>query len=108
EYEPALTVLEEGMAIAQALYAPDAPEIADYHNAVGYAHRYIGRDYKDADDLPRAALHFDKARRHYQRALRLSRKAYSPGHDKIAMCLNNLGTLYEAQGDFDSALRFLE
>jgi tetratricopeptide (TPR) repeat protein len=65
--------------------------MVDFHSNIGYAFKYQGKR--------RLAL------THYRKALRLSKKAHGKSHEMVAMCLNNLAGLHEADDDYEASLR---
>jgi len=87
--QKALHYVQKALSIAEALLPPDAPELADYNNSVGYALRMQGK--------------LENALPFYRKALEISEKACGRRSPQVAACLNNIGALYEARKEWDAA-----
>jgi tetratricopeptide (TPR) repeat protein len=79
----------QGLAIAEAVYGPDHPEVASIANNLGSALRQLG-------DLP-------GARASFQRALRIDEATYGPDHPEVATDIHNLGSVLHDLGDYTGA-----
>jgi len=84
-----LAAYERALAIGEATYGPDHPNIATAVNNLGIA-------LHDKGD-------FDGAQAAYQRALAIDEAAYGPYHPTIARDVNNLGNVLQDKGDLDGA-----
>jgi CHAT domain-containing protein len=73
---------------------PLHPDIATSLTILGWLLRDMGR--------------YDEARRHYEEALAIRRKALPPLHPHLAYSLNNLGGLLRDMGEGDAAWRCLQ
>src|SRR5581483_9725430 len=91
--EEALSDVRRALELAAGALSADAPDLADFHNDVGYVLKMQGH--------PAAALP------HFRRSLEIIEASSSGTHSSMGMCLNNLGTLHEAQGHLDRALGYL-
>jgi tetratricopeptide (TPR) repeat protein len=101
DYAGAKLVSERALAIAEAKYGPDHPNVAIRLNNLASVQWKLG------DPVAAKPL--------YERALRIGEAAYGPDDPKVATCLNNLGTVLRALGDpaaakplFERALRIDE
>ncbi|MFD1145508.1 FxSxx-COOH system tetratricopeptide repeat protein, partial [Saccharothrix hoggarensis] len=73
----ALSLFERALAIDEAVYGPDHPEVATRLNNLGHVLSDLGRP-GDAQPL-------------LERALAITEAAYGPDHPEVATRLNNLG-----------------
>ncbi len=85
-YEPALSLLEEALSLADV----DEDNLATLLMDIGSVHYEYG--------------HYEIARDYYQRALDLQLAQLGPAHPAIATALENRGNAQQALGDFDAAL----
>ena len=91
---PAQTAFERALAIDEAAYGPDHPEVAiDVNN--------LGGVLRERGDLAGAAAAFE-------RALAIDEAAYGPDHPEVAIRVNNLGGVLRARGDLAGAAAAFE
>ena len=68
-----------------------------------------GKDYLRAAEIHRNRNQLNRALTYTHKALDMYRKKLSnPNHPLIARCLNNLGALYDAQGDVNRSFEYYE
>jgi tetratricopeptide (TPR) repeat protein len=89
QFAAARVSFEQALAIAEATYGPDHPEVATIVNNLGSALRQLG-------DLPAAKASF-------QRALRIDEAVYGPEHPEVATDLHNLSSVLQDLGDYTAA-----
>jgi tetratricopeptide (TPR) repeat protein len=89
QFAAARVSFERALAIAEAVYGPEHPEVASITNNLGSALRQLG-------DLAGAKASF-------QRALRIDQAAYGPDDPEVATDIHNLGTVLHDLGDYASA-----
>jgi len=94
EFAEAKAAYERALAIAEAAYGLDHPNVAVTINNLGGVLKALG-------DL-------DGARAHLERALAIDEAAFGPDHPNVAICVNNLGAVLRALGDLDGARAHLE
>ncbi len=131
ELAEATALVERALAIDEAAYGPNHPEVATDLNNLGAILRAQG-DLDGARSLHERALRIREARlgadhpttarslnnvavglsdqgdlNHarslFERSLAIDEAAYGPNHPEVATDLNNLGTVLLAQGDLDGA-----
>ncbi len=89
EYAGAKAAYERALAIDEAAFGPDHPNIASDVNNLGLVLQAQG-DYAGA----KAA---------YERALAIDEAAFGPDHPDVARDINNLGNVLQDQGDYAGA-----
>jgi tetratricopeptide (TPR) repeat protein len=94
ELAAARASFERALAIEEAAYGPDHPDVARSLNNLGNALRSLG-------ELPEAHTHF-------QRALTIYEAAYGPDHPEVARTLGNLGPVLAELGELAEARAQLE
>jgi tetratricopeptide (TPR) repeat protein len=77
--------MERALAIFEAAYGSDRPEVAQALDNLGVVLRELG-------ELP-------QARAHHKRALAIFEATYGPDHPDIATTLDNLGAVLRALGE---------
>jgi Tfp pilus assembly protein PilF len=90
----ALSVLEGALAILEAAYGPDHPDVAKTLSNLGIAQRRLG-------ELP-------AARATLERALAIKEAANGPDHPDVAITLSNLGVVQQQLGELPAARATLE
>jgi Tfp pilus assembly protein PilF len=90
----ALSVLERALAIKEAAYGPNHPEVAIALINLGIVQRDLG-------ELP-------AARTTLERALAIKETAYGPNHPEVAIALTNLGTVQRRLEELPAARTSLE
>ncbi len=89
DYAGARDAFQRALAIDEAAFGPDHPEVAtDVNN--------LGRVLQDLGDLP-------AARDAFRRALAIDEAALGPDHPKVAIRVNNLGAVLHDLGDLPAA-----
>jgi tetratricopeptide (TPR) repeat protein len=89
QYTDARVQLARALAIDEAVYGPDHPDVATILNNLGSV-------LQDLGDL-------QGARFHYERALAIDEAVYGPDHPDVATILNNLGLVLQDLGDLQGA-----
>ncbi len=89
QFSLALRYLRQALKHYSSVF--DADEIAAVHNSLGITYRYLG-------DLVKASMHFEHAREGWQKAKNFG---------ALASTLNNIGIIYQRQGQCDLALETL-
>jgi tetratricopeptide (TPR) repeat protein len=89
DYAGARTAYERALAIDQAVYGPDHPNVAIDVNNLGSVLKALG-------DLA-------GARAAFERALAIDQAVYGPDHPNVATDVNNLGGVLQALGDLAGA-----
>jgi tetratricopeptide (TPR) repeat protein len=89
EFAGARSALERALAIDEAAFGPDHPNVASAVNNLGLV-------LKDLGDL-------EGARAHYERALAIWEKQLGPEHPQVAIGVNNLGGVLKDLGDLEGA-----
>jgi Tfp pilus assembly protein PilF len=85
----ARTIYERALAIREAAYGPDHPEVAVSLGNLANVQRQLGE--------PRAA------RANYERALAIDKAAYGPDHPEVAKTLTQLGVVQLELGELPAA-----
>lgn len=94
EYDRALPLCEEALAMRRILLPPQHPDIATSLNHLASPLNSKGE--------------YDRALPLYEEALVIRRAALAPQHPDIANSLNNLASLYKNKGDYKRALPLFE
>jgi tetratricopeptide (TPR) repeat protein len=94
EFVAAQAAHQRALAIAEAAYGPDDPEVAVHVNNLGTV-------LQDLGDLAGAKACFE-------RALGIDEAAYGPDDPKVAIDVNNLGGVLRAMGDLVGAMACFE
>jgi tetratricopeptide (TPR) repeat protein len=94
EFVPARRGFERALAIAEAAYGPDHPDVATNVGNLASVLRELG-------DLA-------EARRGFERALSIAEAAYGPDHPTVAAGVNNLASVLRELGDLAGARRGFE
>jgi tetratricopeptide (TPR) repeat protein len=89
EYAGARAAYERALAIDEAVYGPDHPQVAIRVNNLGLVLRDLGE--------------LAGARAAYERALAIDEAVYGPDHPQVATDVNNLGGVLRALGDLAGA-----
>jgi tetratricopeptide (TPR) repeat protein len=85
---------EQALAIFEAAYGPDQPEVARSLGNLGNVLQQLGE--------------LDAARAAQERALAVFEAAYGPDHPDVARALTNLGNVLQRLGELDAARAALE
>ncbi|MDQ5823776.1 MAG: FxSxx-COOH system tetratricopeptide repeat protein, partial [Chloroflexota bacterium] len=94
QYGSARGQLVRALAISEAVYGPDHPDVATSLSNLGLV-------LKDLGDL-------QEARANIERALAISEAVYDPDHPNVAINVNNLGLVLRDLGDLQEARANLE
>ena len=94
QFRAALSVLERVLAIREAAYRPDHPEVVGTLISLGLVQRELG-------ELP-------AARTTMERALAITEATYGPSHPQIADTLTGLGLVQQQLGELPAARSNLE
>ena len=94
EFRAALSVLERALAIEEAAYGPDHPEVAVTLTNLGIVQQHLG-------ELP-------AARATLERALAIEEAAHGPDHPEGAKTLAHLGMVQQQLGELPAARATLE
>ena len=89
QHKAARATLERALAVKEAVYGPDHPEVAGTLTMLGLLQ-------KDLGDLP-------AARATLERALAIMEAVYGPDHRQVAATLGNLGIVQKDLGDLSAA-----
>jgi tetratricopeptide (TPR) repeat protein len=89
QYATARELLQRALAINEAVYGPEHPEIAITLTNLGNVQQQLGE--------------FEAARASQQRALAINEAVYGPEHPEIAITLTNLGSVQPQLGERDRA-----
>jgi tetratricopeptide (TPR) repeat protein len=89
QWPDARAALERALAIGEASYGPDHPEVATTVNN-------LGNVLQDLGDLA-------GARAAFERALTIGEASYGPDHPEVATTVNNLGGVLQDLGDLAGA-----
>ncbi|KAF5425651.1 MAG: Tetratricopeptide (TPR) repeat [Candidatus Methanocomedens sp.] len=127
---------ERALAIYEAEYGPDHPDVATNVNNLGLVLKALG-DMEGAKKMFERALAIDEAtygldhptvairvnnlggvlqalgnmegaKKMYERALAIDEAAYGPNHPQVAIYVNNLGGVLQALGDLEGAKKMFE
>ncbi|HLT36721.1 MAG TPA: tetratricopeptide repeat-containing protein kinase family protein, partial [Enhygromyxa sp.] len=90
----ALALQLEALADAEAIFGPDAPQLA-------YAHDYLGATYGELGEVA-------QAREHKRRAVELLEAKFGPSHLDLATLLRTSGKIMAMVGERDEARELLE
>jgi len=85
----ALRYASAALRMARGTLQCSDPALADFYNVVGYVLKWQGR--------------YGRAMPYYRRALAIFESGHGRWHSSVAMCLNNIGTLYQAMGQLDAS-----
>jgi len=94
QFAEAKEMHERALAIGEATYGPDHPQVAIYVNNLGLVLQALG-------DL-------EGAKKMYERALAIDEATYGPDHPQVAIYVNNLGLVLQALGDLEGAKKMYE
>jgi Tfp pilus assembly protein PilF len=94
QFRAALSVLERALAIKEAAYGPDHPEVAITLTNLGVVQQYLGE--------------LSAARTTLERALAIKEAAYGPDHPEVAITLTYLGIVQQYLGELPAARTTLE
>jgi tetratricopeptide (TPR) repeat protein len=89
EFGAANDCFKRALAIDEATYGPNHPQVAIAMNNLGGVLRSLGDP--------------EGAKTHFERALAIDEAAYGPDHPKVAICVNNLGGVLRVLGDLKGA-----
>jgi tetratricopeptide (TPR) repeat protein len=79
------------------------------HENVTLYQRQSGNDYLRLAEKYKEKTEFNRALKYTHKALEIYRKTLSnPNHPLIGRCLNNLGGIYDAQGDVNRSFEYYE
>ncbi|MCD4801031.1 MAG: tetratricopeptide repeat protein, partial [Methanococcoides sp.] len=94
QFAEAKEMHERALAIDEAAYGPDHPDVAiDVNN--------LGLVLEDLGDM-------EEAKKMFERALVIDEAAYGPDHPQVAIYANNLGGVLNALGDMEGAKKMYE
>ena len=127
---------ERALAIGEAVYGPDHPDVAicvnnlggvlkslgdiegakkNYERALAIDEAVYGPDHPDVaidvnnlGGVLRALGDIEGAKKNYERALAIGEAVYGPDHPTVAIRVNNLGSVLKALGDFEGAKKNYE
>ena len=88
-YSYAEAIIQDVFEIRRKKKGPDDPEMANYHNNLGWLQAEQGK-YAEAEN-------------HYLRAVAITEKHWGPNHPDLADQMNNLAGVYRAQARFAEA-----
>jgi len=94
QFHEATELFERGLAISEAAYGPDDPNVSTVVNNLGIALQYVG-------DL-------EGARKHYERALKIDEENYGNDHPNVSTVVNNIGMVLLGMGNLEGAEEHLE
>ena len=94
QFTEAKKIYERALAIHEAAYGPEHPDVAIGVNNLGGV-------LKDLGDLK-------GAKRNYERALAIQETVYGPDHPHVAIYVGNLGSVLQDLGDLKGAKKNLE
>jgi Tfp pilus assembly protein PilF len=89
QYATARELLQRALAIFEAVYGPEHPDVAITLGNLGIVQQQLGE--------------FEAARASQQRALAIKEAVYGPEHPDVARTLGNLGIVQEQLGKFEAA-----
>ncbi|OJW71487.1 MAG: hypothetical protein BGO68_03790 [Candidatus Amoebophilus sp. 36-38] len=92
-YEKALSYHQEALAMRQALYSDNHPDIASSLNDLGSVCSALGK--------------YEESLKYYQQAFAMQRVFYPDNHPNIASSLNDIGIVYSSLGQPQEALKYL-
>ena len=93
-YTTARALLERALAIKEAVYGLEHPEVAVTLTNLGIVQAQLGE--------------FAAARASQQRALAIKEAVYGPEHPEVALTLGNLGNVQQQLGEFEAARASLQ
>jgi tetratricopeptide (TPR) repeat protein len=94
QFAEAKEMHERALAIDEAAYGPDHPDVAiDVNN--------LGLVLEDLGDM-------EEAKKMFERALVIDEAAYGPDHPQVAISVNNLGLILKDLGDLEGAKKMHE
>jgi len=85
---------ERALAIGEASYGPDHPDVAIVVNNLG--------------GVLRDLIDMEGAKKNFERALAIGKSAYGPDHPHVAIYVNNLGRVLQDLGDMEGAKKNFE
>ena len=88
-YAEAIEAASKAVTLAEKIYPPYHPDIADWLKVLGSIYRSQGR-YYDAEPI-------------FSRVLEIDEHVFGPDHSNTAESLNDLADLYDKQGQYDKA-----
>jgi len=94
QFAEAKEMHERALAIGEAAYGPDHPDVAIGVNNLGNVLQGLG-------DL-------EGAKKMYERALAIGEAAYDPDHPQVAIYVNNLGNVLQGLEDLEGAEKMYE
>jgi len=131
EFVEARKTIERALAIGEAVYGPEHPEVATAVNNLGSVllaqidlaaakscyeraltiwekvhgpnHPDVATAVNNLGDVLRDLGDLAGAKLHYERALTIFGKAYGSNHPQVAVAVNNLGSVLQALGDLAGA-----
>ncbi len=94
QFAEAKEMFERALAIGEAAYGPDHPQVAIYVNN-------LGNVLQDLGDL-------EGAKKMFKRALAIDEAAYGPDHPDVAIDVGNLGNVLQDLGDLEGAKKMFK
>ncbi|NOR49311.1 MAG: tetratricopeptide repeat protein, partial [Methanosarcinaceae archaeon] len=94
QFTEAKEMFKRALAIDEAAYGPDHPDVAIDVNNLGLVLQALG-------DM-------DSAKKMNERALAIAEAAYGPDHPQVAIRVNNLGIILKDLGDLEGAKKMNE
>jgi tetratricopeptide (TPR) repeat protein len=94
DHRKAIEYYERALAIDEAVFGPEHPDVAVDLNNLGSAIKALG-DHR-------------KAIEYFERALAIDEAVFGPEHPDVAVDLNNLGSAIKALGDHRKAIEYYE
>jgi len=94
QFAEAKEMHERTLAIDEAVYGPDHPDVAICVNNLG--------------DVLKALGDMEGAKKKFERALAIGEAAYGPDHPTVAIYVNNLGDVLQDLGNLEAAKKMFE
>jgi tetratricopeptide (TPR) repeat protein len=91
-YEQALHIYQQALAISESIYSANHSAIADLSNNIGKVYRHLGL--------------FQEALAYLNKSYTISVSIYSADHPDVADLLNNIGNVYADLGQLKKALEY--
>ena len=107
-YYMALDCYQKALDICENVLGIDHPDTATSYNNIGLAYYEQGLFVEHSRYFKTAKVSYEKALNYINKALYIREKVLGKKHLDTAMSYNNIGAIYENQGNYSLALEFYE
>ncbi len=94
EYEEAIQLYQQSIAIQEGIQNPNFQDLATAYNCIGLVYNDVGE--------------YSKALSFYEKALDFFERTLSPNHPLLATSYSCIGRVYDSMGEYSKALSFYE